>query len=336
MPAPTTFKKISELDELAVAPASDDVVPINDTSATETKKVTIANLAAGVVAAGSDSAQAITGRVNAEGTSPSLARADHTHQIAPATVSVSSPTHTLLATTGVLLVDTTASAIDVQLPAPGTVSGLLPILIIDVANNFGANKLDLLQAGAEEIDGIASTKGLETSGGRWLLWTDGVDWFTFECPPITYGPPVDVTKAAAAHGTSEEFARADHKHDIATAAPVAVGRAAAEGSSSSLARADHVHDTPVAIGEETGSFSLLATDDYIRITSAGAVTVTLPSPATAGARRWRILLSHNTPGDVTLDRAGAETIQGVAADYVLEGAWSRYELVCDGTNWWLF
>lgn len=54
--------------------------------------------------------------------------------------------------------------------------------------------------------------------------------------------PVNVTKAAAAIGTSGQPARADHKHDIATAAPSTIGTANTEGSSTSLARADHVHN----------------------------------------------------------------------------------------------
>jgi hypothetical protein len=54
--------------------------------------------------------------------------------------------------------------------------------------------------------------------------------------------PVNVTKAAAAAGSATEASRQDHKHDITTAVPVAVGKVNAEGSSVSLARADHVHE----------------------------------------------------------------------------------------------
>lgn len=53
--------------------------------------------------------------------------------------------------------------------------------------------------------------------------------------------PANVTKAAAAIGTSGEPARADHKHDVSTAAPGNVGDTNTEGTSTSLARADHVH-----------------------------------------------------------------------------------------------
>ncbi|MGH9811523.1 MAG: hypothetical protein ACRD4T_00155 [Candidatus Acidiferrales bacterium] len=55
----------------------------------------------------------------------------------------------------------------------------------------------------------------------------------------------DVTKAAEAAGALNKAARADHKHDVSTAAPaagaVAIGNAAAEGTATSLARSDHVH-----------------------------------------------------------------------------------------------
>lgn len=54
--------------------------------------------------------------------------------------------------------------------------------------------------------------------------------------------PANVTKAAAAIGTSTEPARADHKHDISTAAPAqGVGGGNTEGSATSLARSDHDH-----------------------------------------------------------------------------------------------
>jgi hypothetical protein len=54
--------------------------------------------------------------------------------------------------------------------------------------------------------------------------------------------PANVTKAAAAAGTSDSPARADHKHDITTAAPTTgIGGSNAEGSATSVARSDHNH-----------------------------------------------------------------------------------------------
>jgi len=59
--------------------------------------------------------------------------------------------------------------------------------------------------------------------------------------PLSNQNPVNVSRSAASPGASGEVSRYDHKHDIATAAAVAVGTANAEGTSTSLARADHTH-----------------------------------------------------------------------------------------------
>jgi len=59
--------------------------------------------------------------------------------------------------------------------------------------------------------------------------------------PLTASAPTNVTKATANAGVSSQAARSDHKHDIDTATPAAVGSSNQEGSSASLARSDHVH-----------------------------------------------------------------------------------------------
>lgn len=59
-------------------------------------------------------------------------------------------------------------------------------------------------------------------------------------------PPADATKSAAAVGVGTTAARADHKHDVSTAAPVSTGTANTEGTSTALARADHTHLTSFA------------------------------------------------------------------------------------------
>jgi hypothetical protein len=86
---------------------------------------------------------------------------------------------------------------------------------------------------------------------------------------------------------------------------------------------------------ETGNFNLSVTAKVILISSASTVTVTLPDPADHEGRCWDILLEDDAPGDVTLARFGSEDIQGVAADYVLSGAWSKWRLFCNGDDWFL-
>ena len=74
--------------------------------------------------------------------------------------------------------------------------------------------------------------------------------------PLTASAPVNVTKAAAAVGVATDAARADHKHDITTAAAVTltVGGSNAEGTATSLARSDHTHALP-AFGSIAGTFT---------------------------------------------------------------------------------
>jgi hypothetical protein len=68
--------------------------------------------------------------------------------------------------------------------------------------------------------------------------------------------PVDVEKSAADVGTDSTAARADHKHDVSTAAAInlSIGGSNSEGTSSSLARADHTHGLPT-FGNTAGTFA---------------------------------------------------------------------------------
>lgn len=70
--------------------------------------------------------------------------------------------------------------------------------------------------------------------------------------------PADVTTSAADVGVGTTAARADHKHDISTAAPGATGvaTASAEGTATSMARSDHAHQSntaPVAVTKDTAA-----------------------------------------------------------------------------------
>lgn len=59
---------------------------------------------------------------------------------------------------------------------------------------------------------------------------------------LTSSAPANVTKATAVVGVATTAARADHKHDVSTAAPATgIGGANAEGSATTVARSDHNH-----------------------------------------------------------------------------------------------
>lgn len=101
--------------------------------------------------------------------------------------------------------------------------------------------------------------------------------------PFTATPPVNVTKAAAAVGTSTEIARQDHKHDVTTAAAVAVGTANAEGSATSLARSDHTHQvTGFSIANLT-----IDAEGYPNLGDASTTTPATPATGVTLFSRFR-------------------------------------------------
>jgi hypothetical protein len=114
-----------------------------------------------------------------------------------------------------------------------------------------------------------------------------------------------VTKSAASAGSSGNAARADHKHDIETDVPVAVGLTNQEGTSSKLARADHVHAPgPSAGGGCTliwGNQGVTIIND-IRFLTPGCGETTTATPVTAfqfyapyKGTLANLFIRHNTP-----------------------------------------
>jgi acyl-coenzyme A thioesterase PaaI-like protein len=144
------------------------------------------------------------------GVSGEAARADHKHDITTAAaVSITSATNAEGSATTLARSDHTH--------AHGNLSG-------------GSLHADVIAAGAS---------GFMTGADKTKL--DGIAPGA-TATPLSATPPVDVTKTAAAVGVSTDAARADHKHDITTAAAVSITSATnAEGTATTLARSDHTH-----------------------------------------------------------------------------------------------
>jgi hypothetical protein len=93
------------------------------------------------------------------------------------------------------------------------------------------------------------------------------------------GAPENINKSTALTGTSTFVARADHKHDIETGSggTISVGSSGIEGTSTSLARADHTHTVPAGapvatgISNSSGSLSSFSRSDHIHETSFSGV-----------------------------------------------------------------
>ena len=122
--------------------------------------------------------------------------------------------------------------------------------------------------------------------------------------------PADVTKATASVGVGTTAARADHKHDIATAAPSNIGTTNTEGSSTSMARADHIHALPFsAVNSALAAANAPINMNGQQVTNIGA-PVAGNDAATLDAVNARNFVRVATIADITL--SGTQTIDGVA------------------------
>jgi hypothetical protein len=185
------------------------------------------------------------------------------------------------------------------------------------------------------------TTGVATHAATHL--PGGADALTTAAPSIGIG-------AANSAGTAASFARSDHSHALRTTTgptDLAVG-AIADGEFLKRVGATIVSAALVAGGNfvarrtVTGptTVTVLATDHLIMVdTTAGAVTLTLPDPATTD-RIYEIKDIAGTFGTnaCTLARfAGGDQIEGLAANYLLEANWQIQRIGSNGvTKWWLF
>lgn len=144
--------------------------------------------------------------------------------------------------------------------------------------------------------------------------------------------PADVTKAAAVIGTSGEPARADHKHDVTTAAPssaIGTDTANGEGSAASLARSDHSHEVnlPFSQAVTTGDFTTSSATDVLvtgtDLTPAAGTYLVIfnASGELSSGAQWYASLYLNgaqvAGTEQTYDASGSDESQSMAIAYVL-------------------
>lgn len=94
-----------------------------------------------------------------------------------------------------------------------------------------------------------------------------------------------------------------------------------------------------ALSTKTSNYTILSTDSVILVdSSGGAFNLTLPSPSGMSGKIYRIVDSTGNLGtnNVTLVRAASEKISGIAASRILQTDWGGWNLVTDGTDWYLF
>lgn len=88
--------------------------------------------------------------------------------------------YTILVTDHIIYVDSSGGAFTLTLPNPTTVStstATQTFIIIDTTGNLSTNNVTLARFSAEKIEGLASSKLLETDWGSYTITTNNTDWF---------------------------------------------------------------------------------------------------------------------------------------------------------------
>lgn len=140
---------------------------------------------------------------------------------------------------------------------------------------------------------------------------------------LTATAPVNVTALTAVVGVATDAARSDHKHNISTEAPVALGAANAIGVGSSLARADHVHIYPTAaqVGAEASgavaTHAATAGHEPLASTTPAALTPDIAGAVGVGITAARADHVHNVPAAAPTTNLSANTTnaEGTAASF---------------------
>lgn len=230
---------------------------------------------------------------NTEGTSTSIARADHTHAITagtPVALTVGGSNSAGVATTF------TRSDHTHSLPAFGTTSGTF------AQGNDSRFTDDRTASGlrtATTVVAISAATAPTTGQALVATSSTAATWQTVSNFSLASTTPANVDKSTAAVGVGTTAARADHKHDISTAAAVAlsVGGSNAEGTATTLARSDHTHSLP-AFGTTAGTIAQgndsRFTDDRTASGLRTATTVVAISSATAPTTGQALVATSST------------------------------------------
>lgn len=90
----------------------------------------------------------------------------------------------------------------------------------------------------------------------------------------------------------------------------------------------------IGVATQTANFTMVIADPSIQLVSAsgGAVAATLPLASAGTNKIWVIKKTDSTTNNVTVTRAGSDTIDG-ATTFVLRKRYDAVTLVSDGTNW---
>jgi hypothetical protein len=83
-----------------------------------------------------------------------------------------------------------------------------------------------------------------------------------------------------------------------------------------------------------GNITAVSGTTYI-VDCSAARTITLPAAAANASFTVKDSTGQSFTNNITIARAAAESIEGVAASKILQSNWGSWTFVCNGTNWFI-
>lgn len=97
-------------------------------------------------------------------------------------------------------------------------------------------------------------------------------------------------------------------------------------------------ESPIGKVTKIANYTITVSDRIIFVsTSGGAFTLTLPDPSKVQGIIFRIIDTGGVlnTNNLTLARFAAEMIEGLAASKLFQTNWGGWDVISDGTNWYI-
>jgi len=87
--------------------------------------------------------------------------------------------------------------------------------------------------------------------------------------------------------------------------------------------------------QTAATYTVTTNDSVVLTNNAGGTTVTLPGAAAAGSGFQLEVANVGAAGTTSVQRAGADTVNGAAAAVAIAAQWQRRFFVSDGISNWI-
>lgn len=306
-----------------------------NTASTIVKRDASGNFSAGVITASlTGNATNVTGIVAVAngGTGASTAPAARVNLNIDERTTFSNANYIILSTDRyVAQIGTLSAPRTVTLPAANSVNAGQLLFIADESGTANTtNTITITAAGADTING-AATKAIRSGFGDAYLVSNGSNsWFK----PVTGIGSGGTGLSTAPTDGQLLIGQSSTSSYIQNTLTAGTGVTITNAGGSITIAANSVFPTLT----KTANYTILSTDSIIFCdTSGGAFTLTLPDPSTLAGKVYRIIDTTGTfnANNLTLARHASEKIEGLAASKLFQTNWGGWQVITNGTDWYI-